>query len=89
MLRVLSDPVLHRPDPDELSDISDTTGGAPSPPPNEHGYYDVFDSNMVAERVSVYSSAASEAAEDEVIQLRETKAMLKRHGQGKRRKLKQ
>ena len=68
MLRILTDPALHT-DPSDIG--SDTTQGAApessptSPIIGKYEDYPVFDSNMVAERASVYSSAISDDADND------------------------
>ena len=78
MMQILTDPALHT----DVSDVgSDTTQSRESlsPPKNpiiDKEDYPVFDLNMVAERASVYSSAASQDAELDTVQLPRTRSMI-------------
>ena len=79
MLRIFTDPALHT-DPSDIG--SDTTQGAApessptSPIIGKYEDYPVFDSNMVAERASVYSSAISDDADNDAILLPNARSMI-------------
>ena len=79
MYRILTDAKLHMEESEVGSDTTNDRGSQTAPmspiiPDAED--YPVFDFNMVAERASVYSSAVSEDAENDAVQLPHTQAMI-------------